>query len=193
MNKGKAMKAEEIKKAILEKKSKPVKPKEQAELLGVKGFLFQSSSYQMESWRNYSNALNKEGEPDEDKRRLSPAKLIQISFRDEDGNRVFEDLDTPIIGGIADSEVNRVFKRCLAINGYGGEGIEAILKNLVAIVGVDGVYASLVSIGCPCPNCSKDTMSTSSGNNGSASNTGRQEAQLSVTKLSSSEKSRDKK
>lgn len=187
------MKAEEIKKAIQTKKAQKLEPAEEAEILGVKGFLYRTSSYEMEGWRAYSNALNKEGEPDEDKRRLSPSKLIQISFRDEDGLKVFEELDLPFIGGIEDSEINRVFKRCLAINGYGGEGIEAILKNLVAIVGVDGVYASLVSIGCPCPNCSTDTRPTNLESSGPAKSTGPQEAQLSVTKLSSSAKSADKK
>jgi hypothetical protein len=185
MNKGKAMKAEEIKKAIQSKKAQVKKPTEQAEILGVKAFLYKSSSYEMEGWRSFSNALNPDGEPDENKRRLSPSKLIQISFRDEEGNKVFEELDLPFIGGIEDYEINRVFKRCLAINGYGGEGIEAILKNLVAIVGVDGVYASLVNIGCPCPNCSKDTPPTNSGNSGSASSTGPSGRQPKPTRPSS--------
>lgn len=187
------MKAEEIKKAIQEKKAQKKKFIEEAEILEVKGFLYRASSYEMEGWRAYSNAVTDEGKPDENKRRLSPSKLIQISFRDEDGLKVFEELELPFIGGIEDTEINKVFKRCLAINGYGGEGIEAILKNLVAIVGVDGVYASLVNIGCPCPNCSKDIQPTSSESNGSASNTGPQEAQLSVTRPSSSAKSQAKK
>lgn len=187
------MKATDIKKAIQDKKSQKKKPTEETEILGVKGFLYKSSSYEMEGWRTYSNALDNESKPDEHKRKLSPAKLIQISFRDEDGIKVFEELDLPFIGGIDDDEINRVFKRCLAINGYGGEGIEAILKNLVAIVGTDGVFASLVNIGCHCPNCSKDTQRTNLESSGHASNTGRQEAQLSVTKLSSSEKSAGKK
>jgi hypothetical protein len=188
MDKGKAMKAEEIKKAIQTKKSQKLKSVEEAEILGVKGFLYRSSSFEMEGWRACSNALNKEGEPDENKRRLSPSKLIQISFRDEDGLKVFEELDLPFIGGIEDSEINRVFKRCLAINGYGGEGIEALLKNLVAIVGVDGVYASLVSIGCPCPNCTQDTRHTSSESNGSANSTGQQVRRQKPTEPSSSAK-----
>jgi hypothetical protein len=187
------MKAEEIKKAIQAKKAETPKAVEKAELVGTEVFLYLSSSYEMEGWRNYSNAVTKDGEPDEDKRRLSPSKLIQISCRDDEGKVIFEESDIPLIGGVPDAEVNRIFKRCLAINGYGGEGIEAILKNLVAIVGVDGVYASLVNINAPCPNCSKGTQPTNSGSNGSASNTGRQDAQLSVTPLSSSEKRQAKK
>jgi len=182
------MKATDIKKAIQDKKSQKKKPTEETEILGVKGFLYKSSSYEMEGWRSYSNALDGEGKPDEHKRKLSPAKLIQISFRDEDGIKVFEELDLPFIGGIDDDEINKVFKRCLAINGYGGEGIEAILKNLVAIVGKDGVYASLVNIGCHCPNCSKGTQPTNSESNGSVSNTGQPDRQQKPIKQSSSAK-----
>lgn len=183
------MKAEEIKKAIQDKKAQKKEPAEECKILGTKGFLYKSSSYEMEGWRSYANAVKPDGQPDEHKRKLSPAKLIQISFRDEEGARVFEEQDLSFIGGIDDDEINRIFKRCLTINGYGGEGIEAILKNLIAIVGVDGVYASLVSIGCPCPNCSKDTQNTNSGSNGSASNTGRSVQQPTATKQSSPGKS----
>jgi hypothetical protein len=169
------MKAEEIKKAIQAKKAEKKKAVEEAEILGVKGWLYRSSSIAMESWRSYTNATKPDGSPDDERRNLSPAKLVQISFKDEDGNKVFDDTDLAFIGTMDDMDVNRVFKRCLAINGYGGEGIEAILKNLVAIVGTDGVYASLVNIGCPCPNCSKDTQPTSSASSGSVSSTGRSE------------------
>ena len=187
------MKAQDIKKAIQEKKAEKRQFVEEAKILDIDILLYKSSSYAMEGWRSYSNATDSEGKPDEHKRKLSPAKLIQITCRDEDGNLIFEESDLTFIGGIDDIEINRIFKRCLAINGYGGEGIEAILKNLVAIVGVDGVYASLVNIECPCPNCSKGTQLTNSGSNGSASNTGRQDAQLSDTKPSSSVKSAVKK
>lgn len=143
------------------------KPIEPAEILGVKGWLFRPSSYEMEGWRE----LYKDNDPA--KRRLSPAKLIQISFRDEDGTAVFEELDLPIIAGIEDSQINPIVRRILAINGYGDEGAEIILKNLIAILGVDGVYDSLASIGAACPNCLKNTANTSCESNISANDTGR--------------------
>jgi hypothetical protein len=183
------MKADEIKKLILEKKNRPVKPVEEAEILGVKGWLKRSSSYQMEGWRTVANATKRDNAPDEDRRRLAPAKLIQISFCDEDGKLVFEELDLALIGGIEDAEINRVFKRCLSINGYGGEGIEAILKNLIAIVGTDGVYASLANIGAVCPNCKNVTASTSCENSISASDTGLSVEPLKPARPSSSAKS----
>lgn len=183
------MNAEQIKKAIFEKKTKPASSVEKATIFEIEGYLFKVTSYQMESWRACSNAIKSDGSPDEEIRRLSPAKLVQISFRDSDGNPVFEDLDLPVIGGMPDAEINPIFKRCLAINGYGGEGIEAILKNLLAIVGVDGVYASLVNINAACPNCTKDTPPTNCESNGPASSTGHPEGQQKSTKPSSPERS----
>ena len=181
------MNAEEIKKAIIVKHTKPAEPVEKAELLGVEGWLFRSSSYQMEGWRQVSN------DKDPEVQRLGPAKLIQISFRDEEGKLVFEELDLPMIGGMNDSDVNLIFKRCLSINGYGGEGCEALLKNLIAIYGTDGVYASLVNINAPCPNCGNDTPSTNSESNISVSNTGPPATQPKATKPSSPDRSQAKK
>lgn len=181
------MNAEEIKKAIIEKHTKSAKPVEKAAIFGVEGWLFRSSSYQMEGWRQVSN------DKDPEIQRLGPAKLIQISFRDETGKLVFEELDLPMIGGMDDSDVNLIFKRCLSINGYGGEGCEALLKNLIAIYGIDGVYASLVNINAPCPNCSKDTKSTNSESNISPSSIGLPAMQPKVTKPSSPDRSPDRK
>jgi len=181
------MNAAEIKKAIIAQHTQPRKPVETAVLFGVEGWLFRSSSAQMESWRQVSN------DKDPVVQRLGPAKLIQVSFRDESGKLVFEELDLPMIGGMDDSDINLIFKRCLSINGYGGEGCEALLKNLIAIYGTDGVYASLVNINAPCPNCLKDTKSTSSGSNGPASNTGPAETQPKAGRQSSPERSQDKK
>jgi len=179
------MKAEEIKKAIIEKHTRPAKPVEKAEIFGVEGWLFRSSSYQMEGWRQVSN------DKDPEIQRLGPAKLIQISFRDESGKMVFEELDLPMIGGMDDSDINLIFKRCLSINGYSGEGCEALLKNLIAIYGIDGVYASLVNINAPCPNCAKDIPSTNSESNISPSNTGLPAMQPKATKPFSPDRSPD--
>ncbi len=120
----------------------------------------------MEGWRELSS------DKDPAKRRLGSAKLIQISFKAEDGTAVFEELDLPIIAGIEDAQINPITRRVIAINGYGNEGAEEILKNLIAILGVDGVYDSLASINAPCPNCSKDMKNTSSKSSISASDTG---------------------
>jgi hypothetical protein len=156
------------------KKVQPAEPVEAAKVFGIKGWLFKPTSFQMEGWRSMVNAVREDGTADDDVRKLAPAKLIQISFRDKQGNPVFEELDLPMIGGMPDDQINPLRLTILRINGMNLEGFEDILKNLIAIHTVDGVYALLASIGAPCPNCTKDTAPTSSRNNGSASDTGPQ-------------------
>lgn len=163
------MTAEQIKKAIIEKKVQRPKPIESAEILGIRGFLFRSSSFNMEAWRELAS------DKDPQKSHLAPAKLIQISFCDEAGTPVFEDLDMTLIAGIDDAEIRPVYNRCMAINGFGREGAEVLLKNLLTILGADGVYALLESMDAPCPNCIKATAATSSKNNGLPSSSGPQE------------------
>lgn len=159
--------AEQIKKAIIEKKILQGKAVEEAEILGVKGYLFKISSFDMEGFRQLAN------DPDPQKSRLGPAKLVQISFRDESGAMVFEELDVTLIAGIDEDQIGPVYRRCLQINGYGIEGGELLLKNLLKTLGADGLYGLLASMGAPCPVCSKSTAPASSANNGSSSGTGR--------------------
>jgi len=115
----------------------------------------------MESYRDYAN--NKEG----DYRRLSAAKLVQISLRSKDGTVCFSEKDVPILAGIDDIDIRPICQAAQRINGYSPEGLEEILKNLLIILGIDGLYGLLENIGAHCPNCGKDTQSTSSENSGS--------------------------
>lgn len=153
----KELTAQQIKEAIIKAKTEnPKKPQEECEILGVKGWLFKASSYEMEGYRDYAN--NKEG----NFRKLSAAKLVQVSFRSKDGTACFSEKDVPILAGLDDEVINPVFRAALRINGFSVEGMEGILKNLLIALGVDGLYDLLASIGAQCPNCSKDTRSTSS-------------------------------
>lgn len=173
------MKAEEIKKAIITKKLEKEKPAKEAEIMGIKGFLFEVSSALMEDWRYYCNATKydkdkQEEVPDRDVRRLANAKLVQITFRDENGQLVFEDSDVALIAGIKTRFIDPVFRDALQINGFTRDGVEAILKNLIATNGADGLYGILASLGFPCPVCSKNTPQKSSEPNGLSSTTGQQ-------------------
>lgn len=154
------MTAQEIKAAIIKAKTDNAKkPQEPCEILGVKGWLFKVSSYEMEGYREYAN--NREG----DFRKLSSAKLVQISFRSKDGTVCFSEKDVPILAGLDDEVINPIYRAVLRINGYTSEGLEEIVKNLLIMLGVDGLYELLESTGAQCPKCSKDTPSTSSENN----------------------------
>lgn len=168
------MKAEEIKKAIIAKKLEKKKTVGEAVILGVGGFLYRASSALFEDYRAYRNAVKDDGTPDYEKRRLANGKLVQISFRDEEGNFVFEDSDVPVIAGIDEIEIFPLCRKIWTVNGLSDESIEALLKNLIGILGVDGLYALLASINAPCPNCSKGSSTTSSESNGAAKSTGPQ-------------------
>jgi len=153
----KELTAQQIKEAIIKAKTdNPKKPQEECEILGVKGWLFKVSSYEMEGYREYAN--NKDG----DYRKLSAAKLVQIAFRSKDGTVCFSEKDVPILAGLDNEVIDPVCKAILRINGFSQSGMEEILKNLIVILGVDGLYELLASIGAPCPNCGKDTSFTSS-------------------------------
>lgn len=153
----KELTAEQIKAAIIKAKiDNPRKPQEECEILDVKGWLFKVSSYEMEGYREYAN--NKKG----NYRKLSAAKLVQISFRSKDGNVCFDEKDVPILAGLDEEVINPIYRAVLRINGFSQEGLEEIVKNLLIALGVDGLYELLASIGAPCPNCSKDIPSTSS-------------------------------
>ena len=153
--------AQQIKEAIIKAKmDRPKEPVEQVEILGIKGWLFKGSSYEINGWRKYENSK------DDDIQRCSMARLVQISFRDKQGNVVFGEKDVTIIAGIDDDVIYPVYRSALRINGMSVEGLESILKNLLVILGVDGLYGLLASMGAPCPNCLKDTKSTSSESSG---------------------------
>ncbi len=148
--------AQQIKEAIIKAKTEnPKKPQEECEILGVKGWLFKVSSYEMEGYRDYAN--NKEG----NFRKLSAAKLVQISFRSKDGTACFSEKDVPILAGLDDEVINPVYRAVLRINGFSPEGLKGILKNLLITLGINGLYELLASINAPCPNCGKGTNPTS--------------------------------
>lgn len=161
---------QQIKKAIIDQHVAKKEPAGTAELFGVQGWLYKVGSFAMEGFRRMAN--------DEDPAvsALAPAKLVQISFCGAGGEPIFEDLDVTMLAGMPDDQIYPVYKKCLAINGFGTEGVERLLKNCVTILGIDGVYASLASMGFPCPGCTPSTAPKSSESSGSPKSTGRPEA-----------------
>lgn len=160
--------AQQIKKAICDQiATHPPKAIEPARIYGVEGYLFKLSSAAWEDWRRIAR------DDDPQKNRLSMGKLVQMSFRDEEGNLVFDDLNVPLIAGIDVDQIQPIYDRCMQINGYGLEGGEILLKNLLKTLGSDGLYALLGSTGYQCPACSKSTAPVSCENNGSVKSTGR--------------------
>jgi hypothetical protein len=114
-------------------------------------------SRQMQQWLNDTKD-SEQISPD-----LANARLIQMSAHDAEGNLLFDETDIMALGEMSVLDERPMMDVINRINGIGRESNEAILKNLLKILGTDGVYGLLASINAPCPSCSKGTPSTSSG------------------------------
>jgi len=116
-------------------------------------------SRQMQQWINETN------DPEQISPDLVNAKLIQMSAHNADGSLIFDETDIMSLGEISTIDEKPMIEIINRVNGIGRESHKAILKNLLMIHGIDGVYDLLANINAPCPNCSKDTPNTSSESN----------------------------
>jgi len=107
-------------------------PKEEAEIAGVTVWIHGLSSYGLESWRLVKN------NNDPAIAKLAAAKLIQLTMRDADGVRVFEDNELTIIAGLPAVELEPLCRTAMKLSGYGIEAQAEILKNLLTTPGDDG-------------------------------------------------------
>lgn len=120
----------QIKKAILDLRNQI--PKEEHEIAGVKVWVYGLSSYELEEWRLLRN------NPEAVNTKLSTAKLLQLTLRDETGTQIFESNELALIGGLPAKDLEPLSRVALKLCGYGVEAESAILKNLLKIPGGDG-------------------------------------------------------
>lgn len=151
--------AAEIKQKLMAAKTSQGGPVEPCEFAGVSGWLFLATAYQMEQYRAMANS------DDADVAAKAPSKLIQVCFRDHSGVAVFAGNELAIIAGFLDRDHAPVFRSALRINGYGPQGGEQLVKNLLTILGADGFYDLLARLGAPCPKCSTDGVPGNSASN----------------------------
>lgn len=128
---GEKLTAKQIKVAILNLKNQV--PKEKQEIAGVEVWVHGLTSYELEDWRLVRN------NPEAVDTRLSTAKLLQLALRDETGTRIFSEKELAIIGGLPAKDIEPLSRTAMKLSGYGVEAEEAILKNLVKTLGVDGL------------------------------------------------------
>lgn len=159
------MSIQELKQQIEARKA--VKQSKEVEFCGVKLQVKQLTGYAMAEWREYANS------DDPKVSRLSRAKLLQLCLYDpESGQRLYEDNEVTQLIGHAGIEIDRVFNECLRVNGYGTEGREDILKNLVMTLGEDGLLELQEIINVQLQSFSKDTASTNSKSSTSSNDSG---------------------
>lgn len=147
---GEKLTTKQIKVAILNLKNQV--PKEKQEVAGVEVWVHGLTSYELEDWRLVRN------NPDAVDTRLSTAKLLQLALRDEAGTRIFSEKELALIGGLPAKDIEPLSRTAMKLSGYGVEAEEAILKNLVRTLGVDGLSELLGNISAASPNSSKDTQ-----------------------------------
>lgn len=70
--------------------------------------------------------------------KLSTAKLLQLSVRDEKGTQLFKSNELAIIGGLPAKDIEPLSRVAMKLSGYGIEAEEEILKNLPGTSGAAG-------------------------------------------------------
>jgi len=154
------MSVKSIKDAVSKKKDIIVQ--KETEFCGEKVILKRISGYYMAEWREWSNSDKPEI------KRLERAKLLQLCIHDpESGNRVYDDIEVTQIIGLGSIDIDEIYFECLRVNGYGEQGRDDILKNLVMTLGEDGLRELHEIIGARLQSFSKDIPTTSSKSNGS--------------------------
>jgi len=140
--------AKQIKRAIMDLKVK----KEEHEIAGVVVWVHGLTSYQLEEWRMLRNNPSEGVDA-----RLATAKLIQLAVCDESGTPVFQANEIAILAGKPSFDIEPLARVILRLSGYGVEAEEAILKNLLKTLGVDGLLERLGSTNVPSPSSSNGT------------------------------------
>lgn len=141
---------DQIKRAVMDLRDQI--PKEEHEIAGIKVWIHGLTSYELEGWRLVRN------NPDEGLVRLSTAKLLQLSMRDETGVRVFQDNELAIIGGLPAIELEPLSRAAMRLSGYGVEAQGEILKNLLQTPGGNGSLEQPESTNAASPNSVNDTQ-----------------------------------
>ena len=120
-------------------------PKEEKEIAGVKVWVYGLTSYELEEWRLVRN------NPDMVDAKLSTAKLLQLTLRDETGVKIFREKELAIIAGLPAKDLEPLSRIAMKLSGYGVEAEEAILKNLLKIPGDDGSSEQPENTNVPSP------------------------------------------
>jgi hypothetical protein len=149
------MNFDEAKKAIEAKRTATKKSKK--DFFGdIPVLLKQITACQMEEYRDYA------GSDQPEVRRLYRAKLVQLCmYHEESGERFYTDKEVRDVAAHEPNIIDRLYYECLRINGYGSDGREDILKNLVTTFGEDGLRELQEIIDARLQSFSKDTAPTS--------------------------------
>ena len=95
---------------------------------------------------------------------LATAKLIQMTFRDEHGHRIFGPKDVVQLAELPACITEQIREIADRLNGTGPSALEEVAKNLLKTLGVGGLSEQQESTDAASPSCSTDTQPTNSPN-----------------------------
>lgn len=159
------MSVQELKQKFESKKG--VRKSQEAEFLGEKVLIKQISAYSFAEYREVTNSS------DPNINRLGRAKLVQLCMCDpETGSRIYDNNEVTQLVGFNGFDIDRIYDVCNQVNGYGIQGGEDILKNLLKTLGEDGLRELQEIINVQLQSFSKDTASTNSKSSTSSNDSG---------------------
>jgi hypothetical protein len=147
------MSLKEDKQAILDEWDKI--PQEDYEIGGRKIVIRGLTAYDLEIYRKWKNGS------DELRSCSAGSKLVQLSLYTKDGNRFFEDAEVNEINGKFGTKIDELVDVILRVNGCNAVGADAILKNLLKILGVAGLRELQESISVLLASFASATLPTS--------------------------------
>lgn len=91
-------------------------------------------------------------------RNLSQAMLCQMGIRDKDGKKYFDETEIIALGDMPSADTEPIAKEVLDLSGFGLDSEEAIVKNLMKILGVAGSFEQPENTNAQSVNLSTDTQ-----------------------------------
>lgn len=155
-NEPKDLTDQEFKKAVEAQQAITRTRNEKTTFFGQDAWVFVISGAEIEAYWECTRS------PETAKKKLALATLVAVSLCDKNGKRRYEDLDVTRLAGFKPAkELDNIKDIALRINGYGAEGVEEILKNLLRMIGEDGLRDLQENITSLLKSSSKSTVPTS--------------------------------
>lgn len=118
---------------------------------GLPARLRSLTAYEAEHYRMLHNSEKPEEQA------LAPAKMVQMSLEDRDGNPVYTRDEVKILAGRQDAMLMPLYYQALQLNGMTPGSMVELAKNLLAIAGDFGESDSPANTDAASPSCSEDT------------------------------------
>jgi hypothetical protein len=150
------MSVKDIKEAVAAQQLKQKEIQEDYTFCGQQVTIKRITAHYFEEAREWSDSQ------DINTRRAAKAKMVQLCFYEPDtGVRIYDDNEVNQLVGFDAIDIDDAYHACLRVNGFSPAGKEGILKNLLKILGEDGLRELREIIDARLQSSSKDIPTTS--------------------------------